>query len=98
MANVYRQGDVVLKSIDDRFVIDVTQAEKDKDSLIVEGSQGHNHELKAPVYWRGFARIRIVVVSIPTDLTHPQHRTLVIAPGQYEVLGVRDDRRRDGGD
>lgn len=78
--NYFQQGDVLLKQYQGELTgIPI------KDSLLHKG-QNHHHRLSG-----GAFRIiespdaKFLDVAEQTSLTHEEHKTIVIPPGQYEI-------------
>jgi len=83
MVKVFRQGDVVLKE-----TILPTNSIKVSEKLKVSSETGNDHVMDVPVY-EHYGQTCIMVEQ-ETPLTHPQHETIIVAPGVYEVSHVRD--------
>jgi hypothetical protein len=86
---VYRQGDVILEQIEfdlkdleyyTRFV---------SDKLEISSENGNKHVMSGVKVYNYHSR-QLVVVEKPTPITHPQHPTLIIEPGVYQIRFVRD--------
>jgi hypothetical protein len=87
---IYRQGDVLLIRVDE---IPKQAKLRKADSrragfVLAEGEvTGHHHVLEGPrvqvldVAQEVFARI----MEAPATVTHPEHATVTIPPGEYEV-------------
>jgi len=86
MARIYRQGDVILKEIDE------IRGEKTDDALVIQSETGHPHVLKAPVF-RRWGQTQVLLEE-PTQIQHPQHRPITLPAGKYQVYTVRDFRGR----
>jgi len=90
MVSVYRQGDLILRRWNIAVVSELKPGNMVGDRLEVRSETGHAHVIEAPVY--NLYGNRLVVVEKPTPLTHPQHATIIIPPGIYQVTFVRDYR------
>jgi hypothetical protein len=86
---VYRQGDIILEQIN------ITQHDLDlygnlvSDRIEIRSENGHSHIMRDVKLYRHYTG-QIVVVEKPTPITHPQHPTLIISPGVYQLRFVRD--------
>jgi hypothetical protein len=89
MRPVYRQGDVVLKRIG--ASIDFVNLVKESDKLEVSGETGKAHVLEAPVYRHGSQLL--VVLEKPATIEHPDHASITLPPGVYEVARTRSEVR-----
>ena len=88
---IYRQGDVFLIPTD---TIGGRQEsrEKDGDIILAHGEvTGHAHRIKdkkaSTFYLDGK---RYLMIEGPTDLTHEEHATITLPPGNYEVRIQRE--------
>lgn len=89
---MYRQGDLLFIKTDS-----LSSDAVETKSLVVLGSNitGHDHAItKGKVYtheptWSNRANF---YVSVPdgADLTHPEHRTIPLPAGTYEVIRQRE--------
>ena len=85
----YRQGDVLLRPIE------VTKrgrklTEKVKRHVLAEGEKtGHVHVMENVKVAELFGT-NVMVVDVPTDLVHDEHRTITVDPGAYEVVQQRE--------
>jgi len=81
----YRQGDVVLKQVR-RLPEDVKQIKR---KLRVSGETGNPHTLEGEYkLYRAGDRL-YVVVEAASRLVHPEHSSITVKPGIYEVERVR---------
>jgi len=98
MADIYRQGDLILRSLTKEQMEspDFEPKEKVADEYRLTSESGNSHVLAAPVHRS--LRGPVVVLEQPTPLVHPQHETIVIPPGQFLVDQVRDYRGARMGD
>ncbi|MHB1125322.1 MAG: hypothetical protein ACYC0T_21770 [Ramlibacter sp.] len=81
----YRHGDIYLKKVEDiPKGLDVKNI-----TVLAEGeATGHLHQFTAPV--KAYTRTedidaRFLEIMSDVELTHPEHKTISIAPGKYEV-------------
>lgn len=79
---IYRQGDVVLRPA--TIPGDAMEAEH---RIEVKSETGHAHVIKGKVYVSG--KQQYIMLDRPTPIEHPEHETLVIPPGTYQVDTVR---------
>jgi hypothetical protein len=105
---IYRQGDVILKRISENpNDFDSSRAyDSVKQGFKIEGERsGHAHtiqEAKTVLVdsleygLRRHTGPQLVQVEQETDLTHPQHSPLRIAPGLYVAYRIRDLQRGYG--
>ena len=81
----YRQGDVILHRVKGL----PKEAKTVRRRLRVRGETGNNHVLEGEHrLYRSGSRL-YVVVEAPSKLTHPEHPTILVRPGTYEVRRVR---------
>jgi len=81
---IYRQGDVLLKSIQS-----IPSNAKRKNLVLAEGEiTGHLHQFidQANVSVYEANNIQFVQVTMDSDLIHDEHETLIVAKGLYEVV------------
>jgi len=88
LVKIYRQGDVVLKPVS-RLP---KYANKAGEQLSISSENGNPHTMQAAVYIarRNRQMQRYVVLEDEEKMTHPQHPTLVIPAGIYEVSNVHE--------
>ncbi|MHB1275790.1 MAG: hypothetical protein ACYCXQ_00850 [Candidatus Humimicrobiaceae bacterium] len=84
-ATDYRHGDIYLKRIED-----IPKGLNVKNiTVLAEGeATGHLHQFMSPV--KAYTKTedidaRFLEIMSDVDLTHPEHNTIAIAPGKYEV-------------
>ena len=90
---MYRQGDLLFI-----FVKGLGENANLTNSKIVLGSSitGHNHEITAgQVYtnnptWRDKANFYVVIPPGGADLIHPEHKTIPLSEGVYQVIRQRE--------
>lgn len=96
----YQQGDVIFKT----KRIPTMDLEKVTDPIVQYGEHtGHKHALQfrheaqrdtACAQWEMFkdknSGTRYLKVSEPTDLSHEEHNTITIPPGEYEIGIVQE--------
>jgi len=91
MVRVWRQGDVVIREISPDGADTYDEVH---DVLEVKSETGHPHTLKGTVYGRvtswGGATVEL---TEPTPILHPQHATITLPSGTFQVRTVRDFRR-----
>ena len=88
---IYRQGDVILTSLEQL----PTGAEKQKESLpliLKHGSAtGHSHSINNPaasLYTKNDKRY--LLLESDTQLEHEEHATLILPAGTYQILKQRE--------
>jgi hypothetical protein len=88
LVKIYRQGDVVLKPVS-RLP---KYANKAGEQLSISSENGNPHTMQAAVYVarRNRQMLQYVVLEDEEKMTHPQHPTLVIPAGIYEVSNVHE--------
>jgi hypothetical protein len=88
LVKIYRQGDVVLKPVS-RLP---KRANKAGEQLSISSENGNPHTMQAAVYIarRNGQMQRYVVLEGEEKMMHPQHPTLVIPAGIYEVSNVHE--------
>jgi len=89
MNKIYRQGDVLVVSI--KLIPKSAEASKDKGDIILAHGEvtGHAHRIaeqpaKAAL-WSANAE-RFLQVMETVALTHEEHSTVTIPPGNYQVV------------
>jgi hypothetical protein len=83
MADVYRQGDVILKRISDKVPKD---AIGEPYTIKITGETGNVHQIQ--VFKHKYNNQQYVVPET-TLLTHPEHSVLEIPPGVYYAQQAR---------
>jgi len=88
LVKIYRQGDVVLRPVSKLPKC----ANKAGEQLSISSENGNPHTMQAAVYIarRNRQMQRYVVLEDEEKMTHPQHPTLVIPAGIYEVSNVHE--------
>jgi hypothetical protein len=88
LVKIYRQGDVVLRPVS-RLP---KYANKAGEQLSISSENGNPHTMQAAVYIARKNRqmLQYVVLEDEEKMTHPQHPTLVIPAGIYEVSNVHE--------
>jgi hypothetical protein len=88
LVKIYRQGDVVLRPVS-RLP---KYANKAGEQLSISSENGNPHTMQAAVYIarRNRQMLQYVVLENEEKMTHPQHPTLVIPAGIYEVSNVHE--------
>ena len=82
---VYRQGDVVLKQVNDL----PKDAKPVRRKLRMRGETGNPHVLEGNhKLYRSGGQL-YVVVEEPCRLVHPEHQLILVKPGVYRVERVR---------
>lgn len=88
-AKVYRQGDVVLREIDN--VPQSGYEDKGMATLKIGGETGKVHEIQGHLFERPHRRDEQILVLDATGLLkHEEHGTMEIPPGTYLVSRVRE--------
>jgi len=88
LVKIYRQGDVVLRPVS-RLP---KYANKAGEQLSISSENGNPHTMQAAVYVarKNGQMLQYVVLEDEEKMTHPQHPTLVIPAGIYEVSNVHE--------
>jgi len=86
---IYRQGDVILEQVDIPIHDLELYAKLEGERLELRSETGNAHVLSNVKVYRYHNR-QLVVVEKPTPITHPQHPTITVFPGIYELRFVRD--------
>jgi hypothetical protein len=86
--NVYQQGDVLLKSVD-QVPAGTT---REPLAVLAEGeATGHRHlALGEGVTIESLPPVRYLRVPKGAVVVHPEHKTLKIPPGNYQIDRVRE--------
>lgn len=91
-----RQGDIYLVPID-KLPKGLTEVPREKDRIVLaEGeATGHLHMIEAPeatFLAKDITDIegRFLAVEAEVALTHPEHDTITLAPGNWEVRRQRE--------
>jgi hypothetical protein len=86
-----RQGDVFLEPIDE---LPIGLKEQRGRIILAEGEvTGHCHEIKERKSVSAFVSedgVLYLDVCEPSELTHQEHSTIVVAPGKYRVVRQRE--------
>jgi len=80
---IYRQGDVVLRPVAGI----PADAERCGDRIEVASETGNRHVIQGAAYRQQEAQL--IMLDMDTPLEHPEHETIVIPKGAYEVATVR---------
>jgi len=88
LVKIYRQGDVVLRPVSRLPKC----ANKAGEQLSISSENGNPHTMHAAVYVarRNRQMQQYVVLEGEEKMMHPQHPTLVIPAGIYEVSSVHE--------
>jgi hypothetical protein len=88
LVKIYRQGDVVLRPVSRLPKC----ANKAGEQLSISSENGNPHTMQAAVYVarKNGQMLQYVVLENEEKMTHPQHPTLVIPAGIYEVSNVHE--------
>jgi len=88
LVKIYRQGDVVLRPVS-RLP---KYANKAGEKLSISSENGNPHTMQAAVYVarKNGQMLQYVVLEGEEKMMHPQHPTLVIPAGIYEVSNVHE--------
>lgn len=88
MQQQYRQGDVFITRVADEIPKDVKPMPREKGRIILAHGEvtGHAHAIKQ----RGAKLVsgpagRFLCVTSAVDLTHEEHGTITLPPGNYRV-------------
>ncbi|MEM3860801.1 MAG: hypothetical protein QW478_15635 [Candidatus Micrarchaeaceae archaeon] len=90
MAKIWRQGDIVIRQVEnpDEIAKKVSEENKVAEKLIMGGESGKKHILEVPVYRVDGALV--VVLEEQKEMIHEEHRAMKIPQGVYTVGRVRD--------
>lgn len=84
---VGHQGDVIVERVS---AVPKNAIKATSKTLSLHSESGNNHILDASAVFNADSEESFVVADGPTQMTHPQHPTLSLAPGIYAVRHVRD--------
>lgn len=87
---IYRHGDLLIREIKE-LPKDLKKLEHT--TLALGEATGHHHTLiktKGVQVYENEQLLKFFVVKEPTDLTHQEHKTIVIEPAKYEVIIERE--------
>lgn len=91
---IIRQGDVLLVARTRPRPPRATQVPRDRGRVVVAYGEvtGHAHALldEGVVLWEDGEGGRVLQVDRLSSLLHEEHATLVVAPGQYDVVIQRE--------
>ena len=86
----YRQGDILLRPVKIGKTPKGYPWSKEKRHVLAEGEKtGHVHVMENVKVAELFGT-NVMVVDVPTDLVHDEHRTITVDPGAYEVVQQRE--------
>lgn len=92
----YRQGDILIKPVE-KLPKGLKEIPRQKGRIILaEGeATGHLHMIEAPEAMflaKDITDIegRFLAVEAEVALTHPEHATIKLAPGNYEIVRQRE--------
>jgi hypothetical protein len=88
---MYRHGDVGIFPVE--AIPEGAKRDRRRGDLILALGEvtGHAHRIKSPkVAMWSVAGQRYITVSEPAELTHEEHGTITLAPGDYEVVQQRE--------
>ncbi|MEM4067484.1 MAG: hypothetical protein QXV17_11585 [Candidatus Micrarchaeaceae archaeon] len=90
MSKIYRQGDIILREIENakEVVGKISEENKVADKLIMGGESGKKHVLEVPVYRVDGAMV--VILEKAEKMIHEEHRAMEVPQGVYTVGRVRD--------
>jgi hypothetical protein len=98
----YRQGDILLVPID-KVPAGLTEIPREDGKIVLaEGeATGHMHEIEAPEARFLTADVReldkrFLEIEAEVELIHPEHDTVKLEPGAYEVRRQREYTRAGG--
>jgi len=92
---VYRQGDVILRETFIGEPLTQELRKREVKTLEISGETGHKHSIKGHV-GREVGSRTLLLLETPEKMTHPQHATLDIPEGAYEVYRTREYEDRIG--
>ena len=84
---LYRQGDVLLKSIES---LPKGVTKNDSKVLAYGEVTGHSHRFEGEGVVTYGNPIQYIDVQMPSPLIHEEHKEVIILPGIYEVLHERE--------
>ena len=86
--NIYRHGDLIIKPAKEKRE---TKKSDGKIDLALGEATGHHHQMQLPIRFFGLiGAIEYFEIDEPTELTHQEHHTLTILPGNYDVIIERE--------
>ena len=86
--NIYRHGDLIIKPAKEKRE---TKKSDGKIDLALGEATGHHHQMQLPIRFFGeIGAIEYFEIDEPTELTHQEHHTLTILPGNYDVIIERE--------
>jgi len=92
-----RQGELLIKRVNKKEVLENKKLIKLNHRVLAEGeATGHKHELTTgTLYNTSWGNNLFIELGTPTELRHPEHNTLEIEKGFFEVITQREfnDRR-----
>lgn len=99
MVTMFRQGDVLLRKVDDHTNQVVQNTGKEiKDKIILRGeTTGHAHRVVGGHLYRAYMDTMFVeAIDSKTKIVHEEHGTIDLPDGWYEVVRQREyDGARD---
>ena len=106
MAKVWRQGDVIVRSLTEEEYEELKARSWPSNNPVITGENGHAHVIEADEVsetWDRARGIRVFVVMAvkAVMIRHEEHPDLVLPPGYYEIHQAREwlpGRIRAGGD
>lgn len=85
---MYRQGDVLIVRVDAMPAATPVERAADRDLILQEGEiTGHAHRIASRYakLYRTEMDARFMRVTAPVALTHEEHHTVEIPPGDYQI-------------
>lgn len=93
LPKTWRQGDVLIQLVE---AIPKGLPQKDRTTLLEGETSGHWHELKggtvlevSPTQENNY-NLGYFELTEETELVHPEHDTIVLAPGKYKFFAQRE--------
>ena len=94
---MYRQGDILIKSVDELDTTNLIELKRDKQDRIVLAYgevTGHAHAIKNKnsvlMQDKKTNKIYLMILSNTVDLIHEEHATIKLPMGNYEVKRQRE--------
>lgn len=97
VAKHYRQGDILLQEID-KVPSNAVKNVRNGSIVLGEGeTAGHRHEILQTEGVESYSNDGFLYLSVEqdTELVHPEHAKIELAPGNYEVIRQTEFQRRE---
>jgi len=92
LKNLGRQGELLIKRMNKKEVLASNTLKKLNHRVLAEGeATGHKHELTTgTLYNTSWGNKLFIELDTPAELKHPEHNTLDISRGFFEVITQRE--------